>query len=93
MLPVWDVIFGTYEMPDDNRDVKFGVAGMKHMEMDTCWKLYSVPFVKAARRLKRGRKPSQKQAVQLTPPQCPGSPATGALRRGQRTTSPIRICG
>lgn len=56
MFPVWDVIFGTYEMPEDNRDVKFGVAGMKSMEMDTCWKLYSIPFVKAARRLKRSGK-------------------------------------
>ncbi|NIZ62709.1 hypothetical protein DL239_17185 [Sedimentitalea sp. CY04] len=53
MFPLWDVVFGTYTMPNDNRDVKFGVAGMKSMEMDTCWKLYAVPFVKAGRRLRK----------------------------------------
>ncbi len=53
MFPFWDVIFGTYTMPADNRDVKFGVAGMKSMEMDSCWKLYAMPFVKVGRRVKR----------------------------------------
>ena len=53
MFPLWDVIFGTYIMPEDNRDVKFGVAGMKPMEMDSCWKLYWVPFQKAGRRIRR----------------------------------------
>ncbi|MGR3649257.1 MAG: sterol desaturase family protein [Shimia sp.] len=54
MFPMWDVIFGTYTMPEDNRDVKFGVLGMKSMEMDSVWKLYAMPFAKAGRRLKRG---------------------------------------
>jgi sterol desaturase/sphingolipid hydroxylase (fatty acid hydroxylase superfamily) len=53
MFPFWDVIFGTYIMPEDNRDVKFGVAGMKSMEMDSCWKLYAIPFVKAGKRLRK----------------------------------------
>ena len=53
MFPLWDVIFGTYTMPVDNRDVKFGVAGMKSMEMDSCWKLYAIPFVKAGKRLRK----------------------------------------
>lgn len=64
VFPVWDVIFGTYEMPEDNRDVKFGVAGMKSNEMDSCVKLYVVPFKKAFRRLR----PSQKRrAAPKTP--------------------------
>lgn len=25
-LPIWDVIFKTYHMPEDNRDVKFGIG-------------------------------------------------------------------
>ncbi|SFK83673.1 sterol desaturase family protein [Shimia haliotis] len=54
MFPMWDVIFGTYTMPEDNRDVKFGVLGMKSMEMDSVWKLYGMPFAKAGRRLKKG---------------------------------------
>lgn len=52
MFPVWDVIFGTYELPEDDRDVKFGVAGMRPDEMDSCTKLYLVPFRNAARRLR-----------------------------------------
>lgn len=38
-------------MPD--RDVRFGVAGMRPEEMDSCTKLYFVPFRNAARRLRR----------------------------------------
>lgn len=53
MFPIWDVLFGTYTMPEDNRDVKFGVAGMKSGEMDTCLKLYVLPFKKAYRRVRR----------------------------------------
>ncbi|QGX97267.1 sterol desaturase family protein [Roseovarius faecimaris] len=53
MFPLWDVLFGTYTMPEDNRDVKFGVAGMKSGEMDTCVKLYVIPFKKAFRRLRK----------------------------------------
>ena len=67
MFPLWDVVFGTYTMPDDNRDVKFGVAGMKSMEMDTCWKLYAIPFVKAGKRLRksfRGRGGAQAKTGQ-----------------------------
>jgi len=30
VFPVWDLIFGTYFMPDDNRDVKFGVTEGDH---------------------------------------------------------------
>ncbi|MBT8154866.1 sterol desaturase family protein [Epibacterium ulvae] len=66
LFPIWDVIFGTYIMPDDNRDVKFGVAGMKSMEMDSCWKLYSVPFVKAARRLRKKKTQTKVKTTGLT---------------------------
>ncbi len=58
IFPVWDVIFGTYEMPEDNRDVKFGVTGVKHGEMDSCLKLYYVPFKKSFARLRKGKRPS-----------------------------------
>lgn len=56
MFPLWDVIFGTYELPEDNRDVKFGVAGMSQEEMDSCVKLYLVPFKNAFRRLQQQNK-------------------------------------
>ncbi|SEL38759.1 Sterol desaturase/sphingolipid hydroxylase, fatty acid hydroxylase superfamily [Roseovarius azorensis] len=56
MFPVWDVIFKTYELPEDNRDVRFGVAGMNAEEMDSCAKLYLVPFRNVVRRLRRSKK-------------------------------------
>lgn len=56
MFPVWDVLFKTYELPEDDRDVRFGVAGMRPEEMDSCAKLYLVPFRNAARRLRRSGK-------------------------------------
>lgn len=60
MLPVWDVIFKTYEMPEDDRDVKFGIYGAKEQEYTTIWKIYSLPFKKVWKRLKKkyGKKPS-----------------------------------
>lgn len=60
MFPVWDVIFKTYEMPEDNKDVKFGVTGVKHGEMDSFLKLYYVPFKKAFARLRKRPSPAQK---------------------------------
>lgn len=55
MFPMWDVVFGSYELPETNQDVAFGVHGYEHSEMDTCLKLYTVPFKRATRVL-RSRK-------------------------------------
>jgi sterol desaturase/sphingolipid hydroxylase (fatty acid hydroxylase superfamily) len=44
MFPVWDVVFKTYCMPADNRDVKFGIGEGKATELTTCLQLYFVPF-------------------------------------------------
>ncbi len=33
MFPVWDVIFRTYHLPEDNRDVKFGIGEGKAAEL------------------------------------------------------------
>lgn len=69
MFPVWDVIFGTYIMPEDNKDVKFGVAGMKSGEMDTCMKLYFLPFKKAFRRVTgKPAKPAEQPKESILPP-------------------------
>ena len=59
IFPVWDVIFGTYELPEDNKDVKFGVPGLTHEDMDSCMKLYVVPFKHAFQLLKPGGKRSE----------------------------------
>ncbi|UWR21705.1 sterol desaturase family protein [Sulfitobacter sp. S190] len=44
MFPFWDVLFGTYHMPEDDRDVKFGIGGENEGELNTVWELYAVPF-------------------------------------------------
>ncbi|EAQ25479.1 MULTISPECIES: sterol desaturase family protein [unclassified Roseovarius] len=59
MFPVWDVIFNTYELPEDNRDVRFGVAGMNPEELNSCAKLYLVPFRNVIRRLCKPKKPKR----------------------------------
>ena len=56
VLPVWDVIFGTYEMPEDNRDVKFGVPEYDRKGLDNMLGLYVVPF-KDAYGVLRGKGP------------------------------------
>ena len=57
LFPLWDVLFRTYEMPEDNKDVKFGIYGMEESEYTTVWKLYTVPFRNIYRRLKAGKSP------------------------------------
>ena len=60
-FPIWDVIFGTYCMPEDNRDVEFGIVE-DASELDSCVNLYVVPFrhawqVLTGRRAAYGEKP------------------------------------
>ncbi|MGI9368264.1 MAG: sterol desaturase family protein, partial [Ruegeria sp.] len=63
MFPLWDVLFGTYVMPEDNRDVKFGVTEKdRGHELDTCMKLYLVPFKDAWRVLKRNKQPAKSES-------------------------------
>ena len=49
MFPIWDVMFGTYIMPEDNRDVKFGVPEEEGRDLDGVLRLYWVPFRDVAR--------------------------------------------
>ncbi len=64
MFPVWDVLFDTYVMPKDNRGVKFGVTEKDNgHELNTCMKLYFVPFRDAWGLLRR------KRQVESTPGQ------------------------
>ena len=58
MFPVWDVIFRTYHMPDDNRDVKFGIPDYDGgKELTSCLRLYFLPFRDAYRLFRNPRKP------------------------------------
>ncbi len=52
LFPVWDLIFGTWEMPEDNRDVKFGIND-KDDEYKTCLGLYFLPIKDAYKLIKR----------------------------------------
>ena len=64
VFPVWDVIFGCYVMPEDNRDVKFGVTDKdRGHELDTCLKLYFLPFRDAWRLFRRKRGPKADAAA------------------------------
>lgn len=55
MFPVWDVIFRTYHMPEDNRDVRFGTVE-DTSELNSCLRLYWVPFRDAWRLFRGGGK-------------------------------------
>lgn len=59
ILPFWDVLFGTYVMPEDNRDIRFGVTEKdRGAELNSCLRLYFLPFRDAWRVLrKRPAKP------------------------------------
>lgn len=48
VFPMWDVIFKTYHVPEDNRDVRFGVAEGEAEGLTSCLRLYAVPFRDAA---------------------------------------------
>jgi sterol desaturase/sphingolipid hydroxylase (fatty acid hydroxylase superfamily) len=74
-FPIWDVLFGCYVMPEDNRDVKFGVTEKdRGHELNSCVNLYVLPFRDAWRvltRKPRGSKdaapPDASAASALTP--------------------------
>jgi len=65
MLPVWDILFKTYEMPEDNRDVEFGIVE-DSSELNSCMSLYIIPFRDAYRVLKAAR-----EAQSPNPPETP----------------------
>ncbi|MEM0948224.1 MAG: sterol desaturase family protein [Pseudomonadota bacterium] len=70
MFPVWDVIFKTYHMPEDNRDVKFGIGSENEGELTSCLRLYYIPFrdtYRLLRRTKDGSKSSSEAQPQVTP--------------------------
>lgn len=44
IFPVWDVLFGTYHLPETGKDVRFGLAGGDGEEFRSCLGIYFVPF-------------------------------------------------
>ncbi len=55
LFPLWDVLFRTYEMPEDNKDVKFGIYGVEESEYTSVWKLYFIPFRNIFNKIKTGK--------------------------------------
>lgn len=67
MFPVWDVLFGTYTMPEDNRDVKFGVPEEQGRDLDSVWRLYWVPFRDAYRLYVKPKSKPETEVEQQVP--------------------------
>lgn len=68
-LPIWDVLFGCYVMPEDNRNVKFGVTEKdRGHELNSCLKLYFLPFRDAWRILTRKKRKAVAPALPATEP-------------------------
>ncbi len=66
IFPFWDVLFGSYVMPEDNRDIKFGVTEKdRGHELNSCLRLYALPF-RDAWHLLTGK---QRLPAEAAPPQ------------------------
>ena len=64
MFPVWDLMFGTFQMPQTNADVKFGLGDREDEEFTSCLGLYLIPFRNVARLLspqREGRKSGHRE--------------------------------
>ncbi|MEM8630740.1 MAG: sterol desaturase family protein [Pseudomonadota bacterium] len=86
VFPVWDVIFGTYEMPADNRDVKFGVPEYDRKGLDSILGLYFVPVRDAINVLRnRGPRPDGEEhtGTKAAAPPAQGKLTTGRIGAGR----------
>ena len=52
LFPVWDVLFGTFCLPNDNSQVKFGLGGNQEAVYTTCLGLYVLPLKNGLSQLK-----------------------------------------
>lgn len=59
MLPVWDVLFGTYCMPETNKDVRFGLVEKPAYGYRSCLGLYVNPFRELLLRYRAKSEPSE----------------------------------
>lgn len=50
MFLFWDRLAGTLYLPEQKEEVEFGLGGGEHLEYDSLWKLYFLPFKKVAAR-------------------------------------------
>jgi sterol desaturase/sphingolipid hydroxylase (fatty acid hydroxylase superfamily) len=59
MFSLWDWIAGTLYVPRAREHVELGLSGREHEEYDSLWRLYTLPFVKAAALVFRRRSPAR----------------------------------
>ncbi|WP_420431306.1 sterol desaturase family protein [Candidatus Poriferisocius sp.] len=52
LFPVWDVVFGTFCLPDDNSKVKFGLGDGQEDVYTSCLALYFLPLKKGLSQLR-----------------------------------------
>ncbi|MFK8015372.1 MAG: sterol desaturase family protein [Gammaproteobacteria bacterium] len=52
VLPVWDVIFGTFYMPSDRDPLTFGLGDGSEPKYKSLWSLYTLPFIDLAKRVR-----------------------------------------
>ncbi len=62
ILPCWDILFRTYQMPETNEDVRFGISMNYVNEYNSCLGIYYIPFKNAWRRFSKGRPVSANQS-------------------------------
>jgi sterol desaturase/sphingolipid hydroxylase (fatty acid hydroxylase superfamily) len=82
ILPVWDVLFGSYVMPEDNRDVKFGVTEKdRGHELNSCVRMYLLPFRDAWRLVTRTDGAPRKDETSAPPVPAPDTNEGSAPHR------------
>ncbi len=63
VFPIWDVLFKTYEVPQTNKDVHFGISRTKPNIYTSCMGLYLLPFKFAFKPVLRCLKPAPNKAT------------------------------
>jgi sterol desaturase/sphingolipid hydroxylase (fatty acid hydroxylase superfamily) len=51
MFPLWDVMFKTYELPETNENIRFGLSENEKDEFTSCLKMYVLPVLNARKLL------------------------------------------
>ena len=62
LFPVWDVVFGTFCLPDDNRTVRFGLGEGQEDIYTSCLALYFLPLKNGLARLREVFLPAPRSA-------------------------------
>ena len=56
IFPLWDVLFGSFCLPADDRDLRFGLGNGEESTFRSCLGLYLLPFRNLVRRYRTVRR-------------------------------------